>query len=153
MKLTDLKIQCLTRVPLTFETVNEFYEQIFGRGYTGDVAVNRLIEVILSHERLRAELEGAETLLEGMKNKDLVDWVCVGCGARFKHIPHDDTVQHCTPCVTVHAQAELIDQLRQNVKLLHDATIIARRSLMFNDPTSRGNAIGEINRLVDQVQP
>ena len=91
--------------------------------------------------------------VEANKRSQMVDWVCVGCGARFKHIPHDDSVGYCTPCATVQAQAGLIDQLRANIRLLHDATIVGRNALQSTDLTARKYAYDAMNRLVDQVKP
>lgn len=69
--MSTLKINCLSRVPMTAETVERIYErQVCGRGYVGQEAIDCLIAVIMSHERLRAELEGCTMLLKGAREEE-----------------------------------------------------------------------------------
>jgi len=59
----NLKKDCLSKLPIEFETVRDFYEET-KRARRTDENSRFLIELCLSHERLRAELAGAEELLK-----------------------------------------------------------------------------------------
>lgn len=69
----------------------------------------------------------ADMIREAFK-KQQADWVCVGCGARFKHIPHDDGVEYCTPCATVQAQAGRLATLEAEIEKLHSENIRLQRN-------------------------
>ena len=57
--MSKLSQRCLGYVPLTVETVESFYD-----GTRSASAERCLLALCESHERLRAELQGAEILLE-----------------------------------------------------------------------------------------
>lgn len=57
----NLQTECLKRVPLTVDSVELFFQQR-NTNFTGDLR-NIVTALCLSHERLRAELEGATKLL------------------------------------------------------------------------------------------
>lgn len=57
--------QCLAYVPLTRDEVEQIYRDIF----LGRVHDNKFKRLCMSHERLRQELAGAETLLNEWAEK------------------------------------------------------------------------------------
>ncbi len=63
----DLRKECLRHVPLTFETVEDIYKG--RRDYSESELAGVIRALCRSHERLRAELEGAEQLLRELDTR------------------------------------------------------------------------------------
>lgn len=57
----NLRTECLKHVPLTAATVESIWSEL--RKYSEGELLERLRALCLSHERLRAELEGCEATL------------------------------------------------------------------------------------------
>lgn len=159
--MSNLQIECLAKTPISKEAIQVIWDLIGSRDNI-EVLRTWLRNTCLSHERLRAELEGAEILL-----KEPERWKCKGCGAEFPMIPHSEGVEWCSQCATVQAQGGVIKKLRKNVKLLHEATIVLRNGMGGHnhwDSTQRHGAGCETciqqqearqsaTRLIEQVQP
>ena len=99
--MTDLKRKAIGRLPLTYATVESFYD-----GSRSGTAEQCLKALCKSHERLRAELDGVTILLEECDAKLQMaqsiasnGWIeAWHCGNGFMAIPPDDksgTVEQC----------------------------------------------------------
>lgn len=62
----NLKTECLKKIPLTYEAVAAIHGMISFSDGQRQIVTN----LCLSHERLRAELEGAEKLIADGRTQD-----------------------------------------------------------------------------------
>jgi len=65
----DLKIKSLSRVALSEQRIQEIYDNVTPHPAADNVQLVR--ELCLSHERLRAELSGAEIIIKELNDHGL----------------------------------------------------------------------------------
>lgn len=94
---TYLETECLAVTPMPFDQVNGIYGMSFS-----DVPKHIVDKLCLSHERLRAELLGAEEIIKHTDEKSTIDTVvvCACCMSRSDEVCSRCNLRVCRLCLS-----------------------------------------------------